>query len=147
MNERIKKLATEAGLQPFEDCGPGYVYKMEKFAELIVKECCKVIENGGYWSGGIMGEKRQATPPEIAQMIRDHFGVVMEQSEEVQILTQRAYQEGFSDAMRELSCKQVCEYERDAAVKEVKEIYSYLERNFVAVHVALKEAMKLRGFN
>ena len=39
MNERIRELANEAGLQPFEDCGPGYVYKMEKFAELIVKEC------------------------------------------------------------------------------------------------------------
>ena len=43
MNQRIKELATEAGLQPFEDCGPGYVYKMEKFAELIVKECAKLI--------------------------------------------------------------------------------------------------------
>jgi hypothetical protein len=38
MNPRIKELAEQAGLQPFEDCGPGYVYKMEKFAELIVKD-------------------------------------------------------------------------------------------------------------
>jgi hypothetical protein len=39
MNELIREVAKEAGLQPFEDCGPGYVYKMEKFAELIVAEC------------------------------------------------------------------------------------------------------------
>lgn len=39
MNERIRELALQAGLQPFEDCGPGYVYKMEKFAELLVQEC------------------------------------------------------------------------------------------------------------
>jgi hypothetical protein len=45
MNERIKELAAQAGLQPFEDCGPGYVYKMEKFARLIVTECIDVIKN------------------------------------------------------------------------------------------------------
>ena len=47
----------------------------EKFAELIVRECSRVIVNGGYWSGGPLGPKRQCTPPEIAQMIRQHFGV------------------------------------------------------------------------
>ena len=44
MNERIKELAEQAGLQPFEDCGPGYVYKMEKFAELIVQEMSRLLE-------------------------------------------------------------------------------------------------------
>jgi hypothetical protein len=39
MNERIEQIAKQAGLQPFEDCGPGYVHKMEKFAELIIQEC------------------------------------------------------------------------------------------------------------
>ena len=47
----------------------------EKFAELIVRECSRVIVNGGYWSGGPIGPKRQCTPPEIAQMIKEHFGV------------------------------------------------------------------------
>ena len=42
MNENILECAQEAGLQPFEDCGPGYVAKMEKFAKLIVKKCAKV---------------------------------------------------------------------------------------------------------
>jgi hypothetical protein len=44
VHERIKHIATQAGLQPFEDCGPGYVAKMEKFAELIVKDCISVID-------------------------------------------------------------------------------------------------------
>jgi hypothetical protein len=48
---------------------------LEKFAELIVAECSRVIVKGGYWSGGPLGPKRQCTPPEIAQMIRQHFGV------------------------------------------------------------------------
>ena len=47
----------------------------DKFAELIVRECSRVIVNGGYWSGGPIGPKRQCTPPEIAQMIKEHFGV------------------------------------------------------------------------
>ena len=42
MNERIRQIAQQAGLQPFEDCGPKYVYKMEKFAELLVRECTKI---------------------------------------------------------------------------------------------------------
>ena len=61
MNERIRQLANEAGLQPFEDCGPKYVYKMEKFAELIVRECAKVLWD----SNDILGEYR----------IKKHFGV------------------------------------------------------------------------
>ena len=48
---------------------------LDKFAELIVRECSRVIVNGGYWSGGPIGPKRQCTPPEIAQMIKEHFGV------------------------------------------------------------------------
>jgi hypothetical protein len=42
MNERIRQIAQQAGLQPFEDCGPGYVYKMEKFTELLVSECADI---------------------------------------------------------------------------------------------------------
>jgi hypothetical protein len=65
MNERINQLANEAGLQPFEDCGPKYVYKMEKFAELIVRECARV-----YWNiddSEIHGEYVKA--------LKKHFGV------------------------------------------------------------------------
>ena len=73
MNERIRELAREAGLLAYNPEGPPT--KLEKFAELIVKECARVIVNGGYWSGGPLGPKRQCTPPEIATMIKEHFGV------------------------------------------------------------------------
>ena len=83
MNERIKELAkdhlvrderTEFGWQ---ECHK-YEFdesELAKFAELIVAECSRVIVNGGYWSGGPLGPKRQCTPPEIATMIKEHFGV------------------------------------------------------------------------
>jgi hypothetical protein len=51
MNERINELADQAGLQPFEDCGPGYVYKMEKFAELIVAKVLDEVADRAYVSG------------------------------------------------------------------------------------------------
>ena len=78
MNERIRKLLNEAtsGLEP--DISPQRTVtlnEMEKFAQLIVAECARVIVNGGYWSGGLLGPKRQCTPPEIATMIKQHFGV------------------------------------------------------------------------
>ena len=76
MNERIKLLAIEAGYDWAWDTQIDFGHKeMEKFAELIVAECARVIVNGGYWSGGPLGPKRQCTPPEIATMIREHFGV------------------------------------------------------------------------
>ena len=76
MNERIKELAELSGIHPcnFEPDADIKV-PLEMFAELIVAECSKVIVNGGYWSGGPLGPKRQCTPPEIAQMIKEHFGV------------------------------------------------------------------------
>jgi hypothetical protein len=39
MNERIKELANEAGLPTYNP--EGIPTKLEKFAELIVKECAK----------------------------------------------------------------------------------------------------------
>ena len=82
MNERIKELAEQAGMT--DDKFGMYFAKdkhnedgvdLEKFAELIIRECAKVIINGGYWSGGPVGPKRQCTPPEIAEMVKDVFGV------------------------------------------------------------------------
>jgi hypothetical protein len=75
MNERIKELALQAGMNIVDDKFSTYGKFAEKFAELIVQECSKVIVNGGYWSGGPLGPKRQCTPPEIATMIKQHFGV------------------------------------------------------------------------
>lgn len=81
MNEQIKLLALQAGLQPFEDCGQGYVYKMEKFAELIITECIdeikhlrmnydthrdvEPVENDWYIDAFLQAEVR----------LKEHFGV------------------------------------------------------------------------
>ena len=77
MNEKINKLWDQAVnlIQDNNDGDWSLDACKEKFAELIVRECSRVIVNGGYWSGGPIGPKRQCTPPEIAQMIKEHFGV------------------------------------------------------------------------
>jgi hypothetical protein len=75
MNQRIKDIAEHAnihfsriGLLDGDPNGSarmvGYS-KMEKFAELIVKECAKVSEN---YAAGSM-------PLSIALAIKEHFGV------------------------------------------------------------------------
>jgi hypothetical protein len=46
----------------------------EKFAQMIVFECTKVIVFGGYRNSAL-GGKHPLTPPEIATMIKEHFGV------------------------------------------------------------------------
>ena len=43
MNERIRQLAHEAGLPTYNP--EGIPTKLEKFAELIVRECTNIIEN------------------------------------------------------------------------------------------------------
>ena len=77
MNERIKELAEQAGLEFDDDESLEfgkqiyYVTKedMEKFAELIVERCLSMIEN----------EAAQYAQPvwevELLNDIRDHFGV------------------------------------------------------------------------
>jgi hypothetical protein len=83
MNERIKQLAEQAGLK-WKAQPPHYTNTnnpidfpvsanrdLEKFAELIVKECTKLIEQSieddEYWS--------RATGAESIMAIEDHFGV------------------------------------------------------------------------
>jgi len=43
MNERIRELAHEAGLPTYNP--DGIPTKLEKFAELIVRECVKVVDD------------------------------------------------------------------------------------------------------
>ena len=77
MNERIRELAEQCQIETYGVNGEllEIGFDAEKFAELIIRECAKVIINGGYWSGGPVGPKRQCTPPEIAEMVKDVFGV------------------------------------------------------------------------
>jgi hypothetical protein len=82
MNKQIIKLAEQAkGFVDLNQHVGGdngcmvYTYDgLEKFAELIVAECSRVIVNGGYRNPAF-GEKHPLTPPEIAKMIKEHFGV------------------------------------------------------------------------
>ena len=63
MNERIRQLAEQAGFFPTEltQVGPS----VEKFAELIVRECAEQVKNLHVNDYGISG----------AEIIREHFGV------------------------------------------------------------------------
>jgi accessory colonization factor AcfC len=63
MNERIKLLAREAGLLAHNPDGPPT--KLEKFAELIVKECAKLVEEN------MDPQNAWITP----RYIKKHFGV------------------------------------------------------------------------
>jgi len=72
MNTQIKELVKKSGT---DSSGKWMsIDNAEKFAELIVRECGKVIVNGGYRNPAF-GEKHPLTPPEIATMIKEHFGV------------------------------------------------------------------------
>ena len=78
MNQRIRELWSQAGghyNRGNQHTWPEYtIDDPEKFAELIVFECAKVIVFGGYRNHAL-GEKTQLTPVEIATMIKEHFGV------------------------------------------------------------------------
>ena len=69
MNERIKELAEQATV--WKDANHGYTFDKEKFAELIVRECTKLIEESTeddeYWS--------RVTGAESIMAIEEHFGV------------------------------------------------------------------------
>ena len=83
--ERIKELAKEAGHQyyPSSNSGPLRVEyltpELEKFAELIVRECtskCEFVANmATITNTGEMARKTKATADSCATMIKQHFGV------------------------------------------------------------------------
>ena len=64
MNERIRKLAEQAGLYDFVFEAMGIGEEFEKFAELIVQECLDQIEAA-----------RFELPNEIIEHVKKHFGV------------------------------------------------------------------------
>ena len=74
MNEQIKLLALQAGIS-FTDYGSGEFFdendidvpNLEKFAELIVKECASKVDN-------ILREKKDGGGT-MGDEIREHFGV------------------------------------------------------------------------
>lgn len=77
MNQRIKELAEQQGFT-----GPNYLIssqELEKFAELIIRECIQQCENIGkiaeQTNYGEMARKTKATTNGCAQMIKWRFGV------------------------------------------------------------------------
>ena len=77
MNKRIRELAEQAGYHPdvYELCKPG----MEKFAELLVRECASICEiNGQSYKHSFTPARAQlaeSTSNYCATMITKHFGV------------------------------------------------------------------------
>ena len=78
MNERIKSLIERAEYQAQKHSGsdwqvhvePSREQIFEKFAELIVRECLKIVE-----PDRTSGDEWCLTLDETAQSIRQHFGV------------------------------------------------------------------------
>ena len=71
MNEKIKELMLQVGFAGYgEESGfynipvPAFDSRMERFAELIVKEMLQTCEDHPAWTGRMIGEQ-----------IKQHFGV------------------------------------------------------------------------
>ena len=62
MNTQIKRLLEQSGLQPYYDSQQGDI---EKFAELLVKECAEIALLDGQLTGNF----------EVFNKITKHFGV------------------------------------------------------------------------
>ena len=70
MNERIKELAVQAGMEDYPTEGVNALYgdvTIQKFAELLVKECAK--EASYWWPADYYGAKR------VEDRILQHFGI------------------------------------------------------------------------
>lgn len=80
MNKKIKKLAKKAGLSHAPSTVPdmcdlydGADFELEKFAELIVKECIKAVKEEGKTYA--IKEAGEAQSEWFADAIRKHFGI------------------------------------------------------------------------
>jgi len=76
MNERIKKIAEQAGLYDFVYEAMGIDEEMQKFAELIVRECTNIGDN----YQDILGNEPECfncrkVAYGIVDKIKQHFGV------------------------------------------------------------------------
>jgi hypothetical protein len=70
MNERIRELLKQSTNPPWDgEQGPMNEFNLERFAELIVKECIDVCANG--WQG----EFTAAGISQCVSDLREHFGV------------------------------------------------------------------------
>jgi hypothetical protein len=79
MNERIKELAEQAELieivdDAYQERGTWQPF-VEKFAELIVKECTKVVENLSPGYDDYRNQIEDAFRRDCVEQMKQHFGV------------------------------------------------------------------------
>jgi hypothetical protein len=70
MNEKIKDLAEQAGLHDFVLIAMGIDEEVQKFAELIVKECIDVLDKAVYLATREDGEQEY-----IDVVLLEHFEI------------------------------------------------------------------------
>jgi hypothetical protein len=87
MNERIKELAEQAGIDFFnsidvENSGRQYceawTEQQEKFAELIVSKCIELMDEnyrGDMYTGDVFASEYNNCINEQVQVLEDYFGV------------------------------------------------------------------------
>ena len=76
MNERIKQLWNEAAKLESDPSWEGQTRFMEKFAELIVRECEKVAKDGPwYYDTPSLRSGWQNPINHVCNVMREHFGV------------------------------------------------------------------------
>ena len=61
MNERLKELAAKSNFGHMENNEVVYDHRLEKFAELIIRDCAKIADI--------------AEPYKSSDLIKNHFGV------------------------------------------------------------------------
>ena len=66
MNERFKAIAAEAGISVEYLTNTDQISLIERFAELMIEECCSQIYDRGQYSNGDWAKYR----------ISKHFGIV-----------------------------------------------------------------------
>ena len=93
MNERIRKLAEQSGLNiPLDTEYNGHIYRhaLEKFAKLIVSECVDICQD-------IDGEDNidaRSGRQDCAVEIREHFGVEETKREQFDKAMREAFKDG-----------------------------------------------------
>jgi hypothetical protein len=77
MNDRIKELAEQAGYSK-DFLAIGLPNNMEKFAELMIKECIKELEiskKGDPYTGDVYDCEYNTCIEEQINVLKEHFGV------------------------------------------------------------------------
>ena len=77
MNQQIEQLALQAGFNLHNDVIDGHNFKheIEKFAELIVRECMDICKHDSADDDDQFDLGRVYQAKEITQLIKIHFGV------------------------------------------------------------------------